>query len=80
MSEEDLEAFESADQLQRFGEMTDRRMAQDRSRQQSSPPPKKQEEEVKTTDDLEKTDEGLIDIEKMKEENYDENSIRMAKS
>lgn len=71
LSQEDILRFESAEQLQRFGEMTDRSMTQNRVASSEVKSPDPPEEGGEDTDDL-------IDIEMMRENNYDEISIQMA--
>ena len=84
LSDEDLAQFDSKEQLEKFGQMTDRRLASQpayQEYQQSPPAPQKEQPpEPESTDSQSEAepDEELIDIEAMREQNYDTFAIKMA--
>jgi hypothetical protein len=82
LTEEEVAAFDSAEDLQRFGDMTDRRVAQQRYSQYQEPEPKptkKPDEEETEEPAAEEVDYDAM-IAKMEEENYDETSIALARN
>jgi hypothetical protein len=85
LTEEEVTAFDSAEDLQRFGDMTDRRVAQQRYSQYQEPEPKptKKPGEEETEEPEEPAAEEIdydAMIAKMEEDNYDETSIALARN
>lgn len=84
LKEQDLDQFDSAEALQRFGELTDRRQAQSRYEQYQEPEPKQETKkedktEVETVETVEDETDYDAMIAKMEAENYDEVTISLAK-
>lgn len=89
LKEDDLEQFKSAEELQRFGDATDRRQAQARYQQYQEPEPKKQEPpaDSEAAAETAETSDGEVDYDalmaKMEEDNYDDVTkefLRVSKS
>jgi len=78
LSEGDLDKYSSMEELQRFGELTDRRIkeqTQFNQYQQREPLPQEPEAEDQTG-----SDDGLYDVQKLIDENYDETTVALGKA
>ena len=89
MTDDEIDQFESLEQLERFGALFDRQMtkapAGEHQQYQQAPPREQPAPATKTPPPHESTEQGsvnegpeLIDIEAMREANYDEISIQLA--
>lgn len=79
LSESDLDSFSNFDELQRFGEMTDRRIANSGFQQYQQQPPREQEEVEKPEEESAKQFE-LYDPQHLIDENYDETTVNLGKA
>ena len=79
LSEKDLEEFSSMAELERFGELTDRRIANSSFQQYQQEPPREQEPEAEPEVDEPKQFE-LYDPQHLIDENYDETTVQLGKA
>jgi len=79
LSEKDLEEFSSMAELERFGELTDRRIANSSFQQYQQEPPREQEQEPEPEADEAKQFE-LYDPQHLIDENYDETTVQLGKA
>ena len=79
LSESDLDSFSNFDELQRFGEMTDRRIANSGFQQYQQQPPREQEE-VEQPEEESANQFELYDPQHLIDENYDETTVNLGKA
>jgi hypothetical protein len=79
LSEKDLEEFSSMEELERFGELTDRRIANSSFQQYQQQPPREQEPDAEPDAEESKQFE-LYDPQHLIDENYDETTVQLGKA
>ncbi len=81
LSEKDLEDFSSMAELERFGEMTDRRIANSSFQQYQQEPPREQEQEQEPEPEVDEPKQfELYDPQHLIDENYDETTVQLGKA